>query len=83
MRITPVISDLIRRRSRRELQAAKYGISVDPVIAIEIEDLNKAISALKTAQTQLLEKEYVGDRIMAVVRETCEQIGIDVDTLEL
>jgi hypothetical protein len=33
-----------RRLNQRQLQAAKYGIGVDPSISIEIEDLTKEIA---------------------------------------
>ena len=36
-----------RRLNQRQLQAAKYGIGVDPSISIEIEDLTKDIAKLE------------------------------------
>ena len=36
-----------RRLNQRQLQAAKYGIGVDPSISIEIEDLEKEITQLE------------------------------------
>jgi hypothetical protein len=36
-----------RRLNQRQLQAAKYGIGVDPSISIEIEDLTKEITKLE------------------------------------
>lgn len=36
-----------RRLNQRQLQAAKYGINVDPSISIEIEDLTKEIAKLE------------------------------------
>jgi hypothetical protein len=45
------LRDLIRtnrrRLNQRQLQAAKYGINVDPSISIEIEDLSKEIAKLE------------------------------------
>src|SRR5262249_33712380 len=35
-----------RRLEHRQLQAATYGLSVDPAILMEIEDLNNEIAAL-------------------------------------
>ncbi|MEO7908371.1 MAG: CHAT domain-containing protein [Roseiflexaceae bacterium] len=37
-----------RRLNQRQLQAAKYGIGVDPSISIEIEDLTKEIAKLES-----------------------------------
>jgi hypothetical protein len=36
-----------RRLNQRQLQAAKYGIGVDPSISIEIEDLTREIAKLE------------------------------------
>ncbi len=36
-----------RRLNQRQLQAAKYGIGVDPSISIEIEDLTKEVAKLE------------------------------------
>jgi hypothetical protein len=36
-----------RRLNQRQLQAAKYGIGVDPSISIEIEDLTEDIAKLE------------------------------------
>jgi polyhydroxyalkanoate synthesis regulator phasin len=36
-----------RRLNQRQLQAAKYGIGVDPSISIEIEDLTNEIAKLE------------------------------------
>jgi hypothetical protein len=42
-----------RRLNQRQLQAAKYGIGVDPSISIEIEDLTKEIAQLERQLKQL------------------------------
>jgi hypothetical protein len=42
-----------RRLNQRQLQAAKYGIGVDPSISIEIEDLTKDIAKLERKLTAL------------------------------
>ena len=42
-----------RRLNQRQLQAAKYGIGVDPSISIEIEDLTKEIAKLERELKQL------------------------------
>ena len=42
-----------RRLNQRQLQAAKYGIGVDPSISIEIEDLTKEIAKLEHELKQL------------------------------
>jgi hypothetical protein len=36
-----------RRLNQRQLQAAKYGIGVDPSISIEVEDLTREIAKLE------------------------------------
>jgi len=55
-----VLGILKRRLQQRELQAATYGISADPSINIEIEDLRKEIRSLEWEITRLSE-----DRIEA------------------
>jgi uncharacterized protein (DUF342 family) len=42
-----------RRLNQRQLQAARYGIGVDPSISIEIEDLTKEIDTLERRLKQL------------------------------
>jgi hypothetical protein len=42
--VSEQIRTLRRRLQQRQLQAAKYGIGVDPAISIEIEDLQKEIA---------------------------------------
>jgi hypothetical protein len=42
-----VLDALKRRLHEREIQAAKYGVSADPVIKIEIDDLRKEIAQLQ------------------------------------
>jgi hypothetical protein len=42
-----------RRLNQRQLQAARYGIGVDPSISIEIEDLTKEIDTLERRLRQL------------------------------
>jgi hypothetical protein len=42
-----VLDALKRRLHEREVQAAKYGVSADPIIQIEIDDLRKEITQLQ------------------------------------
>jgi hypothetical protein len=50
--ISEQIKTLRRRLQQRQLQAAKYGIGVDPAISIEIEDLQKEIAQLESKLTR-------------------------------
>lgn len=50
------VLDVLKRRLReRELQAARYGFSADPVIKLEIEDLTKEIRTLEWEMTRFKE----------------------------
>lgn len=42
-----LLAELKRRKGQRELQLAKFGVSADPVIVIEIEDLSRQIEQLE------------------------------------
>ncbi|GEM_PF-152548 len=53
-----VLEILKRRLRQRELQSAKYGISADPSITIEIEDLKKEIRSLEWKIDRLSEDRY-------------------------
>lgn len=53
-----VLRILERRLRQRELQAATYGISADPSITIEIEDLIQEIRALKWKIDRLSEDRF-------------------------
>jgi CHAT domain-containing protein len=50
--ISEQIRTLRRRLNQRQLQAAKYGIGVDPAISIEIEDLQKEIAQWESKLTR-------------------------------
>ncbi len=62
-----VLKILKRRLRKRELQAATYGISADPSINIEIEDLRKEIKSMewkiarRTANVAENRREYLAD----------------------
>jgi len=50
-----VLSMLTRRLQQREIQAATFGVSADPVINIEIEDLKKEIRLREWEQARYVE----------------------------
>lgn len=69
-------SQLRKRLFLRQLQAAKYGISVDPVVPIECEVLERSIRSIDAFLSN------PPQRTAAEVEESLRSAGIDVDLLK-
>lgn len=79
------IHDLYRtvgkRLHQRQLQAAAYGISADPVITIEAEELSSLKRSINRAVTIHSEGGYIKQIEDAVIAKS-RALGIYIDTLE-
>lgn len=83
MYIHDAIKELSRRKHAREIQSARYGISADPIIPNEIQDLTKVIAALNSIDEEYTTtKKLDTDRVKKVIA-FCQQHGFYVGSIEM
>lgn len=83
MYIHDAINELKQRKHGREIQGARYGISADPVVLIEIQDLTKVIAALNSIHEEYTTtKKLDADRVKKVIA-FCQQHGFYVGSIEM
>lgn len=77
-----LIQALKRRKQERELQLAKFGINADPIIKIEIEDLEAEITKL-TKYCEKHKESEIDDYLVKRFKELEQKISEMIDSINV